>query len=55
MRSFISWGRKSRRGGKAKSGSSPQKPQETTQQYLYRYRKQRGVNLGELTLDASAI
>ncbi|KAG2105815.1 glycoside hydrolase family 5 protein [Suillus discolor] len=44
MRTFIS---KLRRGTKTESGLGLQEaPQESPQQRLYRYRKQRGVNLG---------
>lgn len=53
MPSFISRLRRGRHGAKTQSGSSLQVAQEeTAQQRLYRYRKQRGVNLGKLTLDA---
>ncbi|KAG2357817.1 glycoside hydrolase family 5 protein [Suillus spraguei] len=44
MRNFIS---RLRHGSKTESGPGPQEAlQESPQQYLYRYRKQRGVNLG---------
>jgi glucan 1,3-beta-glucosidase len=48
MRSFISRLRHERRGSKAESGPSFQEAlQESPEQHLYRYRKQRGVNLGK--------
>lgn len=49
MRTFIS---KLRRGTKTESALGLQEaPQESPQQRLYRYRKQRGVNLGKLKMN----
>jgi len=59
MRSFISRLRHERHGTKTKPGPVPglglqEAPEETAQQRIYRYRKQRGVNLGKHPLDASS-
>jgi glucan 1,3-beta-glucosidase len=51
MRSLISRLRHKGRGAKIDSVPGLQEvPSETAQQRLYRYRKQRGVNLGKLAL-----
>jgi glucan 1,3-beta-glucosidase len=55
MRSFISRLRHGRRGSKTESGLGLQEAlPESHQQRHYRYRKQRGVNLGKLRLNASS-
>lgn len=57
MRSFISRLRHERRSTETKPGPDPglglqEAPEETAQQRNYRYRKQRGVNLGKHPLNA---